>query len=95
MANLSPLPGYVLVRPSDSVSGPITYIKPTTEEVKLMEGVVAAVGTPVKNEFGTTLASPVDVGDAVVFRVWGNDVYKFKGVDYRFVKFMDLLGTIE
>ncbi len=46
-------------------------------------------------ENGKTVKSPVRVGDKVVYKKWGGDEIKVSGVEYKLVKFDDLMAILE
>lgn len=91
--DISPLPGYVLLKPipEDKKTGFITAAEPTDKQ---LSGVVVAVGDDVANEFGTILTCNLKAGDKVIHRAYGHESYKYNGIDYRFVKFLDIVGKI-
>ena len=41
------------------------------------------------------MVTPVSIGDKVVYRKWGGDEIKVKGVEYKLVKFDDLMAIVE
>lgn len=89
-----PLPGYVLLAPiqEEKKNGFIATVE--TGE-KQLAGIVVGIGDSIVNEFGTELIAHVNIGDKVIHRSYGHESYKYNGIEYRFVKFMDLVGRIE
>jgi chaperonin GroES len=53
------------------------------------------VGDDLLLESGKVLSSPVKVGDIVVYKKWGGDEIKVEGVEYKLVRFDDLMAIIE
>lgn len=94
--NLRPLMGYVLVEPSsaDTTTASGIYLPESAQE-KPAQGVVVAVGDDLILENGKVMPAPVKVGDKVVFKKWGGDEIKIAGVEYKLVKFDDLMGVLE
>lgn len=93
---LSPLPGYVLVKPAEKqtqTSGGI-YLPDSSDE-KPQGGTVLAVGDSWVTEQGATIKSPVKKGDMVVYKKWGGNEVKIEDVEYQFLKFEDILAIIK
>ncbi len=93
---MNPMPGLVLVEPAEKqtkTSGGI-YL-PDSHDEKPQEGKVLAVGADQVTEHGTTLKSPVKVGDKVVYKKWGGNDVKIGDVEYQFLKFEDILAIIK
>lgn len=88
--------GYVLVEPeaaeTTTASG---IVLPETAQEKPAQGRVLACGDDLVLENGKVLACPVKVGDRVVFKKWGGDEIKISGVEYKLVKFDDLMAILE
>lgn len=94
--SLRPMPGYVLVEPSAKqtrTAGGI-YL-PDNAGDKPQEGIVLAVGSSVWESGVKEVASPVKVGDKVVYKKWGGNDVKIKDIEYQFLKFEDILATIK
>lgn len=93
---IKPLMGYVLVEPSagetQTASG---IILPETTQEEPAQGKVIAVGDDFILPNGQVLRAPVKVGDVVVYKKWGGDEIKVKGVEYKLVKFEDLMAIVE
>lgn len=87
--------GYVLVEPSaaESKTASGLYLPETTQE-RPAQGTVVALGDPVYFD-GKELLPPVKVGQKVVYKKWGGDEIKLNGVEYKLVKFDDLMAIIE
>lgn len=94
-ATLKPLMGYVLVEPSaaeqKTVSG--LYLPETTQE-RPAQGTVVALGDPIYFD-GKEILPPVKVGQKVVYKKWGGDEIKLNGIEYKLVKFDDLMAIVE
>ncbi len=93
--NLKPLPGYVLVAPSkpqeQTKSG--IYL-PSNEEEKPQDGTVLAVGDEVERD-GVEMEPPVEKGDHVIYKKWGGTELKIGDEEVQFLKFEDILATVE
>jgi chaperonin GroES len=94
--NLKPLMGYVLVEPStaDIQTASGIYLPETAQE-KPAQGTVISIGEDLVLENGKVMRSPVKVGDKVVYKKWGGDEIKVSGVEYKLVKFDDLMAILE
>ena len=92
---LTPMPGYVLVEPSQKqtqTAGGI-YL-PDNAGDKPQAGTVIAVGGATYKE-GKEIVSPVKVGAQVVYKKWGGNDVKMNGVEYQFLQFEDILAVIK
>lgn len=93
--NLKPLMGYVLVEPSEGETQTASgIILPESSQEKPAQGRVLAVGEDLVLENGKVMSAPVKVGDMVVYKKWGGDEIKVKGVELKIVKFDDLMAII-
>lgn len=93
--NLRPLAGYVLVEPSEAETKTLSgIVLPETAQERPAQGIVVAVGPGIL-DMGRESMCPVQVGDRVVYKKWGGDELKLGGVEYKLVKFEDLMGVIE
>ncbi|MBI2022226.1 co-chaperone GroES [Candidatus Daviesbacteria bacterium] len=94
--NIKPLMGYVLVEPSaaETKTASGLYLPETAQE-KPAQGTVVAIGDDMVFENGKTLSSPVKVGDKVIYKKWGGDEIKLSGIEYKLVKFDDLMAILE
>jgi len=87
--------GYVLVEPSEAdVTTPSGIILPESAQEKPAQGVVIACGDDWVTD-GKVVKCPVKNGDKVVFKKWGGDEIKIDGVEYKLVKFDDLMAILE
>lgn len=94
--NLKPLMGYVLVEPEEAESRTASgIVLPESAQEKPAQGKVKAVGDDLVLENGKVMSSPVKVGDRVIFKKWGGDEIKISGVEYKLVKFDDLMAILE
>lgn len=92
---LKPLMGYVLIEPDQAESQTASGLYlPETAQEKPAQGKVIAVGTTLY-EGGREIIPPVNVGDRVIYKKWGGDEIKLNGVEYKLVKFDDLMGILE
>jgi chaperonin GroES len=94
--NIKPLMGYILVEPltvETKTPGGL-YIPETAQQEKPAQGIVVALGDPIYFD-GKELLPPVKLGDKVVYKKWGGDELKVGNVEYKIVKFEDLMAIIE
>lgn len=92
---LRPLAGYILVLPSESETQTKSgIVLPESTQEKPTQGEVVAVGDEMVIE-GKTISCPVSVGDVVMYKKWGGDEVKVGGVEYKIVKFEDLMAVVE
>jgi len=94
--NLKPLMGYVLVEPSaaETKTASGLYLPESAQE-KPAQGTVVAIGDDFILENGKVIGAPVNVGDKVIYKKWGGDEIKLNGVEYKLVKFDDLMAILE
>jgi chaperonin GroES len=94
--NLKPLMGYVLIEPSaaETKTASGLYLPESAQE-KPAQGTVVAIGDVIVLESGKAIGAPVNVGDKVIYKKWGGDEIKLNGVEYKLVKFDDLMAVIE
>ena len=92
---LTPMPGYVFVEPAEkqTQSAGGIYL-PDSAGDKPQAGTVLAVGSAIYKD-GKEIASPVKVGDKVVYKKWGGNDVKITGVEYQFLQFEDILAVIK
>lgn len=94
--SIKPLMGYVLVEPSEADTKTASgIILPESAQEKPAQGIVIACGDEMVFENGKVLKCPVKVGDKVVYKKWGGDEIKIAGVEYKLVKFDDLMAILE
>lgn len=92
---ISPLPGYVLVKPADQAKQTASGIYlPDSHDEKPQHGTVLAVSTHgyVGDE---KVPCPVKVNDQVIYKKWGGNEFKIGDVEYQFLKFEDVLATVK
>jgi len=95
---IKPMPGYALIEPvaleKKTAAG---IVLPDTHDEKSQKGKVIAMGKPQITESGKKIIPGFKVGDTVVSKKWGGDEVKFgvSGIEYTFVKFEDVLATVE
>jgi chaperonin GroES len=94
--SLRPLMGYLLVEPvaAETKTASGLYLPDSAQEKPAGQGVVVAVGTDIIVN-GQTFTSPVKVGEKIVYKKWGGDEVKLGGVEYKLVKFEDVMGVFE
>lgn len=92
---LIPMPGYVLVEPSQKqTQTPGGIYLPDNAGDKPQAGTVIAVGASTHKD-GAEVSSPVKVGDQVVYKKWGGNDVKMGTVEYQFLQFEDILAVIK
>jgi len=93
---LHPLPGYVLVKPTDAQKQTESGIYlPDSHTEKPQQGSVLAVGGDWVTEHGATIKAPVTTGDSVVYKKWGGNEVKIGDIEYQFLKFEDILAIVK
>ena len=93
---IKPLMGYVLVEPSASETQTASGLYlPETAQEKPAQGTVVAIGDNFYLPNGQVIQSPVSVGQKVIYKKWGGDEIKVSGVEYKLVKFEDLMAILE
>jgi chaperonin GroES len=91
---IKPLMGYVLVEPSEAQSKTASGLYlPETAQEKPAQGIVVSLGDPIYFE-GKEILPPVRLGDEVIYKKWGGDEIKYKGKEYKLVKFEDLMAVV-
>jgi chaperonin GroES len=93
---LRPLMGYLLVEPvaAETKTASGLYLPDSAQEKPAGQGVVVGVGADIVMN-GQSFTSPVKMGDRVVYKKWGGDEVKIEGVEYKLVKFEDVMGVFE
>ena len=93
---IKPLTGYVVVEPSaaESKTASGLYLPESAQE-KPAQGTVVAISDAIILESGREIGSPVKVGDKVIYKKWGGDEVKVNGIEYKLVKFDDLMAVLE
>jgi len=90
--NLKPTPGYLLIEPLEKEGRTASGIYlPDSAGEKPQKGKILGVGGPSFVD-GQKIASPVKVGDSVIYKKWGGNEVKIEGKEYLFVKFEDVLA---
>ena len=93
---IKPLFGYVLVEPLASETTTASgIVLPESSQEKPAQGIVLSIGEDLILDNGKVIKAPVNVGDRVVYKKWGGDEIKVRGVEYKLVKFDDLMAIIE
>ncbi len=94
--SLKPLAGYVLVLPSQAETKTASGILlPDSAKEQPAQGEVVAIGDDIFLDPVRIIKCPVKLGDKVVYKKWGGDELKLSGVEYKLVKFEDLMGVFE
>lgn len=93
MIKLKPTAGYILIEPLEKeVKTSSGIYLPDTASEKPQKGKVLAVGASEITEKGIKKASPVKVGEVVIYKKWGGNEVKIGSTEYLFVKFEDILA---
>ena len=89
---IKPAHDYVLIEPVEAEkTTPSGIVLPDSVDKKPQLGKVIAVGNPSeKNK-----SAPCKVGDTIVYRKWGGEDFEYQNQKLLFVKFEDVLGTVE
>lgn len=94
LAQVKPLPGYVLVEPAKAEKQTASGIYlPDSHEEKPQYGTVLAVGGATYDD-GQEIVCPVKKGDRVVYKKWGGNEFEIGDTEYQFLKFEDLLAVV-
>lgn len=93
--NLKPAPGYLVIEPMEAEEKTASGIYlPDSASEKPQQGKVLAVGEDEITDSGVKRKSPAKVGDIVIYKKWGGNEVKIKGVEYLFAKFDDILAVV-
>ncbi len=93
---IRPLMGYLLIEPAIAESKTMSgIILPESAQERPAQGTVVAIGQDIVLPNGMSMTAPVQVGDKVVYKKWGGDEIKVQGVEYKLVKFEDLMAILE
>lgn len=94
--NLKPLPGYVLVKPAEKKEKTESGIYlPESHEDQPQKGTVLSVGDEWKTQEGATIKPPIKEKAEVIYKKWGGNEVQIGDTEYQFLKFEDILATIE
>jgi len=69
-------------------------VLPDSAQEKPAQGKVLAVGSPAVVE-GKEVRAEFKVGDSVLYKKWGGDEIKLEGIEYKLVKFEDVMAIIQ
>lgn len=95
IAQVQPLPGYILVEPATTQKQTASGIYlPDSHEEKPQHGTVLAVGGPAMVD-GAKVESPVKAKQTVIYKKWGGNDFKVGDTEYQFLKFEDVLAVIK
>jgi chaperonin GroES len=93
--HIKPLSGYALIEPEEAeevtASG---IVLPDTAKERPAQGKVLAVGAPIKHPEHEVKAE-FKIGDRVLYKKWGGDEIKIQSIEYKLVKFEDVMAVIE
>lgn len=92
--NISPAPGYLLLKPEEAETKTASgIVLPDSAGERPQVGKVLAVGDSEITDSGAKKDAPVKKGDRVVYKKWGGNEIKIEGEEYLFVKFEDILAV--
>lgn len=93
--NLRPAAGYIIIEPleKEEVTSSGIYLPDSASE-KPQQGKILAVGADEITDAGTKRTPPAKVGDVVIYKKWGGNEVKIKGIEYLFAKFDDILAIV-
>lgn len=93
---IRPLMGYVLIEPAEAeIKTASGLYLPEGSQEKPAQGTVIAVGDGILMPDGKMFTAPVRIGEKVVYKKWGGDEIKLQGVEYKLVKFEDIMAILE
>lgn len=93
--SLKPVAGYLLLEPMEAEEKTASGIYlPDSASEKPQQGKVLAVGDDEITDSGAKRKAPAKVGDIVIYKKWGGNEVKIKGVEYLFAKFDDILAIV-
>ena len=93
--NLKPAAGYIVIEPLEKEERTSSGIYlPDSASEKPQQGKILAVGDDEITDTGAKRKAPAKVGDTVIYKKWGGNEVKIKGVEYLFAKFDDILAVV-
>jgi chaperonin GroES len=93
--NLKPTAGYLVLEPMEAEEKTVSGIYlPDSASEKPQQAKVLAVGPDEVTDSGAKRSAPAKVGDVVIYKKWGGNEVKIKGVEYLFAKFDDILALV-
>ena len=95
--SIKPLSGYLLIEPLEAETRTKSglYLPSSAQEKPAGQGMVIAIGDAIVLESGRAIDAPVQIGDKVIYKKWGGDEIKLGGIEYKLVKFDDLMAILE
>lgn len=94
--NVVPAAGYIVIEPLEAEEKTSSGIYlPDSASEKPLQGKVLAVGDDEVTDSGAKRKCPVKVGDVVIYKKWGGNEVKIKGIEYLFAKFDDILAVVK
>ena len=95
--SIKPLSGYLLIEPLEAETRTKSglYLPSSAQEKPAGQGMVIAIGDDLVLESGRAISAPVEIGDKVIYKKWGGDEIKLNGVEYKLVKFDDLMAILK
>ncbi|HSX58415.1 MAG TPA: co-chaperone GroES [Candidatus Saccharimonadales bacterium] len=92
--SIKPLAGYALVEPEEAMEKTASGIYlPDNAQERPARGKVVAVGDSVKHPQHVEEAQ-FKVGDSVIYKKWGGDEIKLDNIEYKLVKFEDVMAIV-
>ena len=93
--NLKPTPGYLVLEPMEAEEKTASGIYlPDSASEKPQQAKVLAIGPDEVTDSGVKRSAPAKVGDVVIYKKWGGNEVKLRGVEYLFAKFDDILAIV-
>ena len=94
VSQLKPMAGYILVEPTAKQTKTTSGIYlPEAEGEKPQHGKVLACGADTTQD-GQKITCPVKKNQQVLYKKWGGNDVKIGEIEYQFLKFEDILATI-
>lgn len=94
MANIKPVPGYLLIEPQKAEKTTQSgIVLPDSHEEKPQQGKVLVTSGPIYQD-GKEILSPCKVGDMVIYKEWGGKEYKDGDQDLLILKFEDIMAIL-
>ena len=91
---LKPMPGYIIVKPAENETQTASgIILPSSDSEKPQYGEVLAVGADLLKD-GSTIKSPVKVGDRVIYKKWGGEDIEVDSQKYQICEFAHVLAQL-
>lgn len=95
VAQIKPLPGFVLIEPAPRETKTASGIYlPDSHKEKILHGTIIAIGDATVDH-GVEVKAPAKVKDHVMYKTeWDSNELTVDGKEYQLVKFKDLLAVV-